>query len=84
LDFFPPRGTDKLSDRYKLTFLDGADTILLGRKTCELFVDYRPTVTTDQEIIADRLNLLPKFVFSNARHDVPGESGARQEDWLYK
>jgi hypothetical protein len=32
------------------------DTILLGRKTYELFVDYWPTATTDEEIIADRLN----------------------------
>jgi hypothetical protein len=32
------------------------DTILLGRKTYELFVDYWPTATTDEEIFADRLN----------------------------
>jgi dihydrofolate reductase len=71
LDFFPTSETDRYSDRNQLAFLDGVDTILLGRKTYELFVDYWPTATTDEEIIADRLNELPKLVFSNSLSEAP-------------
>jgi dihydrofolate reductase len=71
LDFFPESETDKFSDRDQLAFLDGVDTILLGRKTYELFVDYWPTAKTDEEIIADRLNELPKLVFSNTLGEAP-------------
>jgi dihydrofolate reductase len=71
LDFFPTSDTDKASDRDQLAFLGGVDTILLGRKTYELFVDYWPTATTDQELIADRLNALPKLVFSNTLREAP-------------
>ena len=71
LDFFPTSETDKFSDRDQLKFLDSVDTILLGRKTYELFVDYWPTATTDTEIIADRLNALPKLVFSNTLREAP-------------
>lgn len=71
LDFFPPSESDKHSDRDQLKFLDSVDTILLGRKTYELFVDFWPTATTDKEIIADRLNALPKLVFSNTLRAAP-------------
>ena len=71
LDFFPESETDRYSDRDQLAFLDSVDTILLGRKTYELFVDYWPTATTDQEIIAERLNSLPKLVFSNTLSEAP-------------
>lgn len=71
LDFFPPSESDKFSDRDQLKFLDGVDTILLGRKTYELFVDFWPTATADKEIIADRLNALPKLVFSNTLREAP-------------
>ncbi|HEX2219117.1 MAG TPA: dihydrofolate reductase family protein [Gemmatimonadales bacterium] len=71
LDFFPPSETDKFSDRDQLRFLDSVDTILLGRRTYELFVDFWPTATTDTEIIADRLNTLPKLVFSNTLTEAP-------------
>ena len=71
LDFFPASETDKFSDRDQLKFLDSVDAILLGRRTYELFVDYWPTATTDKEIIADRLNELPKLVFSNTLNEAP-------------
>ena len=71
LDFFPSSETDKFSDRDQLKFLDSVDTIVLGRKTYELFVDFWPTATTDKEIIADRLNTLPKVVFSNTLSEAP-------------
>lgn len=71
LDFFPATATDHFSDRDQLAFLDTVDTILLGRKTYELFVDFWPAATTDKEIIADRLNELPKLVFSNTLREAP-------------
>jgi dihydrofolate reductase len=71
LDFFPQSETDRYSDQDQLAFLESVDTILLGRKTYELFVDYWPTATTDVEIIADRLNELPKLVFSNTLIEAP-------------
>lgn len=71
LDFFPESETDRYSDRDQLAFLDSVDTIVLGRKTYELFVEYWPTASTDEEIIADRLNELPKLVFSNTLREAP-------------
>ena len=71
LDFFPPVETDQFSDRDQLRFLDTVGTILLGRRTYELFVDFWPTATTDKEIVADRLNELPKIVFSNTLREAP-------------
>jgi dihydrofolate reductase len=71
LDFFPASDTDQYSDRDQLAFLESIDTILLGRRTYELFVDFWPTAKTDQEIIADRLNELPKVVFSNTLREAP-------------
>lgn len=70
LDFYPGNGTDELS-RDQLRFLDSVDTILLGRRTYELFADFWPTATTDTEVIADRLNALPKLVFSNTLSEAP-------------
>src|SRR5262245_55039411 len=71
LDFFPETEKDRYSDRDQLAFLDTVDTILLGRKTYELFVDYWPTASTNEEIIAERLNELPKLVFSNSLNEAP-------------
>lgn len=71
LDFFPASDTDHFSDRDQLAFLETVDTILLGRRTYELFAGFWPTATTDREIIADRLNELPKLVFSNTLRDAP-------------
>ncbi len=71
LDFFPVSETDMFSGHEALKFLDSIDTILLGRKTYELFVDYWPDATTDNEIIADSLNALPKLVFSNTLNEAP-------------
>ena len=76
LDFFPASETDQFSGRDQLAFLDSIDTILLGRKTYELFVAFWPTATTDKEIIAERLNTLPKLVFSNTTTRSGGDPEA--------
>ena len=73
LDFFthltPEQNT--YSDNDQLKFLEEVDTILLGRKTYELFVDFWPEATTDKEAIADKLNSLKKIVFSNSLSNAP-------------
>lgn len=71
LDFFPSTEENKYSDEDQLKFLESIDTILLGRKTYELFVEFWPTATVDKEIIADKLNSIPKIVFSNSLKEAP-------------
>lgn len=71
LDFFPSTAENRYSDEDQLEFLEGVDTILLGRKTYELFVAFWPEATKEKEIIADRLNTLPKVVFSNTLREAP-------------
>jgi len=73
LDFFTSLTPEqnKHSDQDQLTFLEGVDTIILGRITYQLFVDYWPTTASDGEIIAPQLNGLPKIVFSNTLKDAP-------------
>jgi dihydrofolate reductase len=51
--------------------MDDIDTILLGRKTYELFAEFWPTATTESEIIADKLNSTKKVVFSNSLQNAP-------------
>jgi dihydrofolate reductase len=48
-------------DRYASEMLRSIDTILLGRRTYELFAGYWPSASGPD---ADRLNQLPKVVFS--------------------
>ena len=66
LDFFtnisPEENT--YSDSDQLKFLERIDTILLGRKTYELFVEFWPTESSSKEVIADKLNQTQKIVFS--------------------
>ena len=70
-DFFPSTEVNRYSDEDQLKFLDSIDTILLGRKTYELFVDFWPTEKSKQEIIAGKLNSLPKIVFSSTLKEAP-------------
>jgi len=67
--FTPEQNTYSNADQ--LRFLETVDTILPGRKTYELFVDFWPTATTDQEAIADKLNETKKIVFSNTLNEAP-------------
>ncbi|MES2574396.1 MAG: dihydrofolate reductase family protein [Bacteroidota bacterium] len=71
LDFFPSTEANKYSDEDQLQFLETVDTILLGRKTYDLFVEFWPQATTDIEIIADKLNSLDKIVVSKTLKKAP-------------
>lgn len=70
-DFFPSTDENRYSDEDQLKFLESIDTILLGRKTYELFVDFWPTERSKQEIIADKLNGIPKIILSNTLKNAP-------------
>jgi dihydrofolate reductase len=73
LDFFtsltPEQNT--YSDQDQLKFMETIDTILLGKVTYDLFVDFWPSATTDKEIIADKLNETKKMVFSSTLSKAP-------------
>jgi dihydrofolate reductase len=71
-DFIPAssRGDQSLERRQE-RFLDCIDTILLGRKTYEMFVEYWPKVTSENEPLADKLNAIPKVVFSTTLDRAP-------------
>lgn len=63
---------DKEMDQFMGRFFDRIDTILLGRKTYELLVGYWPSASepTDDPVITERMNNLPKIVFSKTLEKV--------------
>ena len=72
-DFIPAanRGDQSLMRR-QIAFTDSLDLIVLGRKTYELFAGYWPKVTSgDDKLLADRINVIPKVVFSNTLSRAP-------------
>lgn len=58
---------DEDFDRYATEMLNSIDAILLGRVTYQLFTDYWPSATGPD---ADKLNELPKIVFSRTLEKV--------------
>jgi dihydrofolate reductase len=70
-EFFPTSEQNRHSDEDQLKFMETIDTILLGRKTYEIFADFWPKASTDQEIMADKLNSIPKVVISNTLMNAP-------------
>jgi len=67
LDWMPGnQKPDQEVDAYIYDMMDEMDTMLLGANTFEVFEDYWPTASTREEIIADKLNAMPKVVFSKA------------------
>lgn len=57
-------------EEYMINFFDTIDTLLFGRVTYELMLSYWPTVTTEDPIITERMNNLPKIVFSRTLEKV--------------
>ena len=62
--------TDEL-DNETLARLEGVDAILLGANTYRMFAAYWPTPESDAEILAPRINELPKIVFSTSLSEAP-------------
>jgi dihydrofolate reductase len=71
VSFIESTTLNKYSDLDQLAWLESIDTILLGANTYKLFVDFWPTATMEQEIIADKLNSIPKIVFSKTLKEAP-------------
>jgi dihydrofolate reductase len=59
------------SDEDLLTEMERFDTILLGAKTYKMFVDFWPHATNEEQIVADKLNSIPKIVFSKTLDKAP-------------
>jgi dihydrofolate reductase len=55
---------------YAREFYDPIGGILLGRKTYEDWVGYWPDATDNDPVITERVNNLPKYVFSNTLDKV--------------
>ncbi|HYN08863.1 MAG TPA: dihydrofolate reductase family protein [Vicinamibacterales bacterium] len=73
VDFVPASTQgDQAFGREQLAFIDTIDMMLLGRVTYEMFAGYWPKVTEgDDKPFADKLNALPKIVFSNTLDRAP-------------
>ena len=59
------------SDDDLLEEMERFDTILLGAKTYKMFVDYWPEASVAEQIVADKLNSIPKVVFSKTLKKAP-------------
>lgn len=73
VDYIPAstRG-DKSFGQEQLALLEEIDTILLGRVTYAMFAGFWPHVTNrDDEPFADKLNSIPKVVFSRTLDRAP-------------
>ncbi|HMB66665.1 MAG TPA: dihydrofolate reductase family protein [Candidatus Bathyarchaeia archaeon] len=55
---------------YARILISSVDSILLGRLTYEEFSSYWPTAKDDDPVITERINNLPKFVFSRSLKQV--------------
>ncbi|MFI1383388.1 dihydrofolate reductase family protein [Embleya sp. NPDC020886] len=56
-----PYGDDDFG-RFMTDVIGRAEAFLLGRRTYEIFASYWPKMTAPDDLIADRLNRLPKYV----------------------
>ena len=61
---------DKDLERYTVEMMGSVDTILFGRVTYEMMASYWPTDTANDPYIRERMNNLPKFVFSRTLEKV--------------
>jgi dihydrofolate reductase len=61
---------DKELERYTLEMMGTVDTILFGRVTYEMMASYWPTDTVNDPYIKERMNSLPKIVFSRKLEKV--------------
>jgi dihydrofolate reductase len=73
VDFVPASTkNDRQFGQEQLAFMETIDTILLGRITYQMFAGYWPNVTEGEDkSFADRLNAIPKIVFSKTLARAP-------------
>jgi len=68
LGFFGDGSDWEQIDRENEAWLGGVERILLGARTYRLFVEYWPTAG---ELLAERINTIPKTVFSSSLAEAP-------------
>lgn len=76
---------DEELNEYAIELLNSVDTLLFGRVTYELMVSYWPTESaiTNDPIIAEKMNTLPKIIFSRTLTKVDwNNSRLAKEVWL--
>jgi dihydrofolate reductase len=73
VDFVPAATTgDQSFGQRQLQFMADIDAILLGRVTYAMFAQYWPNVNSgDDKPFADRINAIPKMVFSSTLDRAP-------------
>lgn len=69
--FFDGPEFSEESDDDLLKEMHRFDTILLGANTYKMFVDFWPEASSEEQIVADKLNSIPKIVFSNTLKEAP-------------
>lgn len=69
--FFESPELNSGSDEDLLKDMDNLDTILLGANTYRMFVDFWPTAKVEDQVVADKLNAIPKVVFSSSLDAAP-------------
>lgn len=67
--FFESPELNKGSDKDLLELMENIDAIILGANTYKMFVEYWPDA--DHEIIAEKINTTPKYVFSKSLKKAP-------------
>jgi dihydrofolate reductase len=70
-DFFNDERYNVGTDNDLLAFMDRIDIILLGANTYRMFAAYWPDADSEQEIVASKLNTIPKIVFSKTLKEAP-------------
>ena len=69
--FFEGPEFSEESDEDLLAEMQRFDTILLGANTYKMFVDFWPEADSSEQIVADKLNSIPKIVFSKTLEAAP-------------
>lgn len=68
---FDGAGPSDELDNETLARLETVDAIVLGANTYRMFASYWPTPDSDQELLAARINELPKIVVSTTLTEAP-------------
>ena len=68
---FDDAGPSDELDNETLARLETVDAIVLGATTYRMFAAYWPTPDSDQELLAARINELPKIVVSTTLEEAP-------------
>jgi dihydrofolate reductase len=55
---------DEVGQRYVMEGITTSGGLVLGRRTYQIFAGYWPTASEDQQVIAQPLNSMPKYVVS--------------------